>query len=147
MGKYHCTVDLLFDWFGVSCMTMDNFCFYLQNRLIQTTQTGGQWYSEPPLVFPGQTILERKTTGLCIYNTAHKHLNIILMVAPYYNSKKVFKIIFTVLKEMKWNEIFCNFLFEFGHFWPHYRWTNLVSIFFDKIHLLNKTFSWAKKPK
>jgi hypothetical protein len=20
-GKYHCTVDLLFDWFGISCMT------------------------------------------------------------------------------------------------------------------------------
>ncbi len=45
---------LLFDWFGISCMTDDNFCFYLQNRLIQTSQTGGQWYSDtPPLVFPG----------------------------------------------------------------------------------------------
>jgi hypothetical protein len=44
-GKYHCTVDLLFDWFGISCMTTDNFCFYLQNRLIQTSQIGGQWYS------------------------------------------------------------------------------------------------------
>ncbi len=26
-------------------MTTDHFCFYLQNRLIQTSQTGGQWYS------------------------------------------------------------------------------------------------------
>jgi hypothetical protein len=26
----------------LSCMTTDNFCFYLQNRLIQTSQTGGQ---------------------------------------------------------------------------------------------------------
>jgi hypothetical protein len=25
--KYHCTVDLLFDWFGISCMTTDNFLF------------------------------------------------------------------------------------------------------------------------
>jgi hypothetical protein len=41
-GKYHCTVDLLFDWFGISCMTTDNYCFYLQNRLIQTSQTEGQ---------------------------------------------------------------------------------------------------------
>jgi hypothetical protein len=41
-GKYHCTIDLLFDWFEISCMTTDNFCFYLQNRLIQTSQTGGQ---------------------------------------------------------------------------------------------------------
>ncbi len=31
---------------GISCMTPDNFCFYLQNRLIQTSQTGGQWYSD-----------------------------------------------------------------------------------------------------
>ena len=45
-GKYHCTIDLLFDWFGISCMTTDNFCFYLQNSLIQTSQTGGQWYSD-----------------------------------------------------------------------------------------------------
>jgi hypothetical protein len=44
--KYHCTIDLLFDWFGISCMTADNFCFYLQNRLIETSQTGGQWYSD-----------------------------------------------------------------------------------------------------
>jgi len=27
-------------------MTTDNFCFYLPNRLIQTSQTGGQWYSD-----------------------------------------------------------------------------------------------------
>jgi hypothetical protein len=51
--KYHCTIDLLFDWFGISCMTTDNFCFYLQNRLIQTSQTGGQWYSDTsPLSIP-----------------------------------------------------------------------------------------------
>ncbi len=45
-GKYHCTIDLLLDWFGISCVTTDNFCFYLQNRRIQTSQTGGQWYSD-----------------------------------------------------------------------------------------------------
>jgi hypothetical protein len=28
-GKYHCTIDLLFDWFGIGCMTTDRFCFYL----------------------------------------------------------------------------------------------------------------------
>jgi hypothetical protein len=27
-------------------MTTDNFCFYFQSRLIQTGQTGGQWYSD-----------------------------------------------------------------------------------------------------
>jgi len=45
-GKYHCTIDLLFDWLGIGCMTTENFCFYLQNRLIQTSNTGGQWYSD-----------------------------------------------------------------------------------------------------
>jgi hypothetical protein len=46
MGNYHCTIDLLFDWFGSSCITTHNVCFYLQNKLIQTSQTGGQWYSD-----------------------------------------------------------------------------------------------------
>ncbi len=32
------TVDLLFDWFRISCMTTGNFCFYLQNRLILTQE-------------------------------------------------------------------------------------------------------------
>jgi hypothetical protein len=27
-------------------MTTDNLCFYLQNRLIQTSQTGGQQYDD-----------------------------------------------------------------------------------------------------
>ncbi len=43
--KGEVSLYLLFDWFGISCMTTDNFCFYLQNRLIQTSQTGGQQYS------------------------------------------------------------------------------------------------------
>jgi hypothetical protein len=45
-GRFHCTVDLRFDWFRISCMTTDNSCFHLQNRLIQTSQTGGQQYSD-----------------------------------------------------------------------------------------------------
>jgi len=42
-------------------MTTDNFCFYLQNRLIQTSQTG------PPLVFPGSSLD-------CKYSTKLKQL-------------------------------------------------------------------------
>ncbi len=30
------------DWFGISCITTDIICFYVQNRLIQTSLTGGQ---------------------------------------------------------------------------------------------------------
>jgi hypothetical protein len=34
-------------------MTTNNFCFYLKNRLIQTSQTGGQQYSDTStLEFP-----------------------------------------------------------------------------------------------
>ncbi len=34
-------------------MTADNFCFYLQNRLIQTSQAGGLQYSDtPPFSIP-----------------------------------------------------------------------------------------------
>jgi hypothetical protein len=41
-------------------MTTEIFCFYLQNRLIQTSQTGGLQYNDtPPLVFPCLTILVR----------------------------------------------------------------------------------------
>jgi hypothetical protein len=40
--KYQCTIDLLFDWFEIRCTTTENFCFYLQNGPIQTSQTGGQ---------------------------------------------------------------------------------------------------------
>jgi len=36
-------------------MTNDSFCFYLQNRLIQTGQAGGQWYSDTsPFSIPCQ---------------------------------------------------------------------------------------------
>ncbi len=45
-GKYHCTVGLLFDWFGIGWKTTEIFCFYLQNRPIQTSQTWGQLYSD-----------------------------------------------------------------------------------------------------
>ncbi len=28
-GKYHCTIDLLFDWFGICSMTIDNFFVFI----------------------------------------------------------------------------------------------------------------------
>jgi hypothetical protein len=54
-------------------MTTDNFSFYLQNRLIQTSKTGGQRYSDTSrLVFPARvfviarTFKESKNFGLGI---------------------------------------------------------------------------------
>ena len=69
---YHCTIDLLFDWFGISCMTTDNFCFYLQNRLIQTSETGDQWYSDTsPFSIPCSKIPEngRQCKSQCFQAT------------------------------------------------------------------------------
>ncbi len=57
-GEYHCTIDLLFDWFGINCMTTDNFGFYLQNRLIQTSREEVKGtVILPPLVFPVLNLL------------------------------------------------------------------------------------------
>ncbi len=65
MGKYHCTIDLLFECFGISCMTTDNCCFHFQNRLIQNSKIGGQWYSDTsPFSIP------------CILLPQRLHLNI-----------------------------------------------------------------------
>ncbi len=45
-GKYHCTVDLLFDWFGLVCFENKNKICQLSCSWFQTSQTGGQWYSD-----------------------------------------------------------------------------------------------------
>ena len=58
-------VDLLFDWFGISCMITDNFCFYFKKRLIQTNKTGGQQYNDTsPFSIPWGSIIVPKTSCL-----------------------------------------------------------------------------------
>ncbi len=52
-GKYHCTIDLLFDRFGLVCFANKNMYFQLSYSWFQTSQTGGQWYSDTsPLSIP-----------------------------------------------------------------------------------------------
>ncbi len=64
LAREYCTVDLLFDLFGISRMTTDNFCFYLQNRLIQTSQTGGQQYSDTsPFSIPCTSLQHYRTNN------------------------------------------------------------------------------------
>jgi hypothetical protein len=56
-GKHHCTIDLLFDWFVLVCLTNKNKNCQLSYSWFQTSQTGGQWYSDTsPLVFPDLAI-------------------------------------------------------------------------------------------
>ena len=45
-GKYHCTVDLLFDWFGLVCFANKNKNYLLSYSWSQTSQTGGLQYSD-----------------------------------------------------------------------------------------------------
>ncbi len=45
-GKHHCTVDLLFDWFGLVCFANKNKNCQLSYSWFQTSQTGDQWYSD-----------------------------------------------------------------------------------------------------
>jgi hypothetical protein len=59
-------------------MTTDNFGFYLQNRLIQTSQTGGQWYSDTsPFSIPWLSTMEQhdfKNVNNCLNINIYLHL-------------------------------------------------------------------------
>ncbi len=71
------TVPLTFCLTGIESAVcqLTFFCFYLQNRRIQTSQTGGQWYRDTsPLVFPGtsnKTFLFVTQTLLAFYKPSY----------------------------------------------------------------------------
>ncbi len=44
--KYHCTIDLLFDWFGLVCFANKNKNCWLSYSWFQTSQTGGRQYND-----------------------------------------------------------------------------------------------------
>jgi len=53
-GKYHRTIDLLFDWFGLVCFATKNKNCHLSYSWFQTSKTGGEWYSDTSsFKFPG----------------------------------------------------------------------------------------------
>jgi hypothetical protein len=57
-------------------MTTDNFCFYLQNRLIQTVQTGGQLYNDTsPFSVPWLATQKRFiTSGFSIFENGFEEI-------------------------------------------------------------------------
>ncbi len=73
-------------------MTTDNFCFYLQNRLVQTSQTGGKWYSDTspfriPCLYPTpfQGILPAQLRGRpTLKNTIASIKELTLKIAESY---------------------------------------------------------------
>jgi hypothetical protein len=57
-GKYHCTIDLLFDWFELVCFANKSKTGQLSYSWFQTSQTGGQQYSDTsPFNIPCTNIL------------------------------------------------------------------------------------------
>jgi hypothetical protein len=81
-------------------MTTDNFCFYLQNRLIQTSQTGGQQYSDTypfSIPCPSNLTMEQRTlknVNNCLNTNIYSYLetsggqssNLYLNVAHFFNA-------------------------------------------------------------
>jgi hypothetical protein len=58
MGKYHCTIDLLFDWFGLVCFVDKNKKLSVVVQLI-SKQSNKRSYGTvilSPLVFPGSSL-------------------------------------------------------------------------------------------
>jgi hypothetical protein len=58
-------------------MTADNFCSYLQNRLIQTSQTGDQQYSDTSL-FSIPSLLSQGLfwySDHCLWRHATQHIS------------------------------------------------------------------------
>ncbi len=70
-------------------MTTDNFCFYLQNRLIQTSQTGGQWYSNSsPFSIPWfscwNIVNWNSVTWDSVSMLFHQHWQFFLMISVFH---------------------------------------------------------------
>jgi hypothetical protein len=70
-------------------MTNDNFCFYLQNRLIQTSQTGGQQYSDTsPFSIP--CIMAKNRRHWVSWYTNNGNLNTMtLEICPHENAERI----------------------------------------------------------
>jgi hypothetical protein len=65
-GKYHCTVDLLFDLFVLVCFTNKNENCQLSYSWFQTSQAGGQQYSDTcSLAFPAIAYLATGVIYAC----------------------------------------------------------------------------------
>jgi hypothetical protein len=76
-------------------MTNDNFCLYLQNRLIQTSQTG---VILPPLVFPGAFFHAVQVLGFNAYVfwfgclNAKGAIELMLVLSQMMRAKDTFRI-------------------------------------------------------
>ncbi len=66
-------------------MTTDNFCFYMQNRLIQTSQTGGQRYNDTsPFSIPWVHTHTHTHTHTHPLTHTHKYIYIYIYIYVIY---------------------------------------------------------------
>jgi hypothetical protein len=80
-GKYHYTVDLLFDWFGLVCFANKNKNCHLSYSWFQTSQTGGQWYSyTSPFSIPCNNCL---TLSCCVTTKLGRFMHILVFFLVY----------------------------------------------------------------
>jgi hypothetical protein len=125
---YQCTIDLLFDWFGISCMTTDIFYFYVQNRLIETSQTGGQQYNDtPPFSIPCSSLLGIFVSyGRWFYNVGPCRRRVLFPPFPTWHQMFVAQLTFIKWRGKKCKKII-NWIFDlrqiaknlfFRHFLP-----------------------------
>jgi hypothetical protein len=85
-GKDHCTIDLLFDWFGISCVTTDNFSFLFAkqtNPNQSNRRSMVQWY------FPLLCSLE--ITSMSLVENAVLTSFVLLGIKRYYLRDCFFK--------------------------------------------------------
>ncbi len=69
-GEYRCTSDLLFDWFGLVYFANKNKNCQLSYSWLQTSQTGGQQYSDTsPFSIP--CCLYHQSFMIVIYNCSN----------------------------------------------------------------------------
>jgi hypothetical protein len=76
--KYHCTIDLLFDWFGISCMTTDKYLFLFAKELSKPVkQEADGTVILPPLVFPdlsSVSMIQAGNSKIALNKLTTKHL-------------------------------------------------------------------------
>ncbi len=74
-GKYHYTIDVLFDWFGSVCFANKNKSCQLSYSWFQTSQPGRQWYNDTsPFSIPWLSLCPAMTRVVLFATVKHTSL-------------------------------------------------------------------------
>ena len=102
MGKYQRTIVLLFDWFGISCMTTDNFLFLFAKQTNPNQSNRRSWantsflwhgnnYDRKKFLSTGPRSGSRSTSKLTESSQFTEHISIFCLSFqnPFLNNSKV----------------------------------------------------------